>query len=552
MNNVTKFARLLFIALLASAMGCSIIGKAENDYIGNAPDTGTDAPGDTGPDVPDTIATCDGMDCSPAMPHCDEASGTCVECEENSHCETNNCVASSCADCTAGNCGDLFCDGRNCVECIESSDCSDGGLCAAGECQACAEVCEPDSRCEVVMPGMATEGVACVTCDDDMDGFPREACGPIASTPTRDSVPVDCDDNDETVNPRLACGMCAPTPIFGTTQERHGIAQRVDTATTRELKVVIVGDAVHVIYLTAEEGSSAIQDVVATLGENGTFSMAEPIPVTAMDLDVTHPVLAVDAIDAATDGTNLSIGFIEDGSLFMSPSNFGTRDISEPALSMFPTSTGVTALGRQNPSTFRWIDVPGGTAAGFTSPGALQFDADGDSVAIRFSDRIDVRHRDADGPLDIATLTTMSSHAGLVATVGNNRILLYVTTDGVASARFRCDSTGCSTSTPVELGIADLVEGAYTNAGPERFAIASRGDNNVSLHFLTNLGAPLLDAAEDWPTSMLFGERLDVINDVAVDVAPVTGGTLVAVAASGTPEGGAEDEIWMTSFLFCE
>ncbi len=565
----THFTRLGLIVALATATGCSILGKAENDYIGNTSDTGPDATdadvGDSNVDAPDTVACGDCAD--PSRPLCRVvgAIAECVECLGDTDCASGNCDEDSgtCGPCSPDSCDGLACDASDgtCVECFDGPlavTCdTPGDFCVDRACMTCTPACTGDTICALD----ATGALECAACDADGDGFPREECGERPRTETRDAVPVDCNDEASSLNPGLICGSCGgPDSIFGAAAERHGIARRVATGATRELKIAVVESAdedspstVQLVYLTDAVGPGAIQHVVAT-PRDGTLSIAEPVPVMTSVLGTMHPTTTVDAMDAVANGAALSVAFIEENELFIADTTtdmgVGTRDISEPALSMFATASGVTVLGRRNPTRYQWVDVSGPVAGGFMQSSVVQFDAAGDSVAFRFADSVGVGHRNDGAAVELTALTELpetSTHLALVETSERNRSLLYITAEGAFSARFSCDGTGCGSFPTTRLGDANLIEGAFSN---ERFAIISR-DGGVALNFLTALGNPAMVAGE-WPTTALFAERLNVINDIAVDVAPVLGGTLVAIAASGTPPGGGVDEIWMTTFVFCE
>ena len=140
---------------------------------------------------------------------CDEGfcgSNECVECVEDENCEygkyctgVETCDANMCVAGTVVDCGEGVCDeeGDQCVECLETADCT-SGFCVDNECVECVdnthcndflfctgkETCE-DGECVAGTPVFCPEGI----CDEDYKGCIMR-CGDGTLDPGEE-----CDDN---------------------------------------------------------------------------------------------------------------------------------------------------------------------------------------------------------------------------------------------------------------------------------------------------------------------------------------------------------------------
>jgi hypothetical protein len=152
------------------------------------------------------VAPCDGK-CSGAMPACDVASQTCVQCIDATQCaaptpvcapDSNTCVA--CDDDPDCSIAAPLCDKPNhaCVACLQQSDCTDAvaSKCEAGACKPCAI----DADCSNIAGKGVCDAGSCVQCT----GANFTACGESVGTPlVCDSLARTC-----TTNKQRSAGLC--------------------------------------------------------------------------------------------------------------------------------------------------------------------------------------------------------------------------------------------------------------------------------------------------------------------------------------------------------
>ena len=167
---------LVLFCLLYAASGCdegeiALLSGAAGSGGARCPDAGvpecgvgaTSAAGGAAGAAGAAGGCTSSVDCrSGGEPHCDTASGRCVECLLSSHCDSNRSCdtltlqcADACgihADCTSG--GRPFCEPQRlvCIECRSDADCSGRCLLPNGECVDClsdADCLEPSNpRCD--------------------------------------------------------------------------------------------------------------------------------------------------------------------------------------------------------------------------------------------------------------------------------------------------------------------------------------------------------------------------------------------------------------------
>jgi len=181
-------AMLALVAGSGALPGC--VKQTENLCADRPDDPACPPPGDDDDDDDDDVVEPDagppcGGECGGETPVCDEASGDCVGCLENS-------------DCTAPEAGLCDPDTRTCVACRVDADCPDPAMprCDPGSltCGACSgdgscarfgdtPACGPDGGCVQCVPGTPEEERA--ACDDDSCDAETFTCTdtPVGSVP---------------------------------------------------------------------------------------------------------------------------------------------------------------------------------------------------------------------------------------------------------------------------------------------------------------------------------------------------------------------------------
>jgi len=146
------------------------------------------------------LETCEGP-----TPVCDEASGNCVECVESNDCTGGVCLNNTCVECANNaDCASGACDIPNntCVECLSNLNCP------GGVCDVISKTCTPCLNSnDCVAPG-ATQ------CKVDDANLTQNAC-------------VECLDNTPCTTPVAA--RCGPTNACGPCQDAADCAQVPNT-----------------------------------------------------------------------------------------------------------------------------------------------------------------------------------------------------------------------------------------------------------------------------------------------------------------------------------
>ena len=134
-------------------------------------------------------------DCAatPSQPICDVADNDCVECQQNSDCQSEWCEGSTCAplgSCTSdANCvnvqGKPRCDTgtEDCVECLTAADCTGGKSCNGNQSSGCTPNSQESCSCAGGESGLATcnpEGTGYESCVCSDPCAPNSSCSTCA------------------------------------------------------------------------------------------------------------------------------------------------------------------------------------------------------------------------------------------------------------------------------------------------------------------------------------------------------------------------------------
>ncbi len=268
---------LLRWALLLAVSGCVEKDKLDCDEVPRdercpAPD----ASDDVGPDAEQSCRE----GCAGSRPHCDEASGLCVECRDSADCADGVCdeTIHACVEClTDGECPSerAHCVSRSCVACAADGDCASptAARCdiARHECVAC----ERDAQCAHTGLAVCDEGecVACTVANETP--CMGKSCNPATRTCTETTIGATgtcgaCVADSECVVDH----RCVPVPFQGMERGGFCLRRKGDTSCVRPYVVLLPAES---LSGAAEERYCGIDTDVTSCGAiNALLNSSEP------------------------------------------------------------------------------------------------------------------------------------------------------------------------------------------------------------------------------------------------------------------------------------